>query len=60
MSDKSLNRELTIWAEAGIRDTAFELPIKNTPGRLRVPVGARGKRNRAACINKSEQLSLFI
>lgn len=60
MSDKVLNRELTIWAEAGTRDTAFELPLKNTPGRPRVTVVGRGKRNRVTLINKSEQLSLFI
>lgn len=59
MLDNNLSRNLVIWAEAGIRDTAFELPFKNTAGRRRLPAGLKSKRGRAALLHKGEQLSLF-
>lgn len=59
MLDNNLSRNLVIWAEAGTRDTAFELPSKNTAGRRRLSAGLKSKRGRAALLHKGEQLSLF-
>jgi hypothetical protein len=59
MLAKQLNRELAVWAEAGIRDPAFEYP----PGRsVNSPhISAKPGGNRIGSIRnrQGEQLSLF-
>jgi hypothetical protein len=56
---KHLNRELAIWAEAGIRDTTFEYPPGETVNSSCRSSKPGGSGSRAIRNGQGEQLSLF-
>jgi hypothetical protein len=60
MLTKHLNRELAVWAEAGIRDTAFEYPAGPSVNSPRASANPGGNESRAIRNRQGEQLSLFI